>query len=62
MKNMLRGRVGKLPTDAPTRQISAQSPGPGGKAKKIGHGGAVVFAIFGKDEVLSSKPRTAPKY
>ena len=32
MKNMLRGRVGKLPTDAPTRQISAQSPGRGGKA------------------------------
>ena len=60
MKNTLRRRVGKLPTDAPVRQISAQSPGRGGKAKKIGHGGSFVFAIFGKDEVLSSKPVEAP--
>ena len=52
-----RSRVGKPPTDATTRQISAQSPSQGVKAKKIGHGGAFVFAIFGKDEVLSSKPQ-----
>ena len=63
MKNMLRGRVGKPPTDAPTRQISAQSPGRGGKANFfLRRGGAVVFASFGKDEVLSSKPQTALKY
>ena len=54
--------MGKLPTDATTRQISAQSPGQGGKAKFVfGHGGALVFAIFGKDEVLSSKPRQSPE-
>ena len=57
-----RGRLGKLLTDAPTRQISAQWPGRGGKANSFGHGGAVVFAIFGKDEVLLSKPRADPKY
>ena len=54
---MPRGRVGKTLTDVPTRQMSVQSPGRGQKAKKIGHGGAVVFAIFGKDEVSSTKPQ-----
>ena len=50
------GCVGKLLTDAPTKQISAQWPSRGERAKKFGHGGAFVFAIFGKDEVLSPKP------
>ena len=49
-------------TDALSSQISAQLPSRGGKAKKYGRGGAVVFDIFGKDEVLPSKPRTALKY
>ena len=54
---MLRERMGKPPTDAPTRLISVQSHIRGGKAKTIGHGGLLVLAIFGKDEVLSSKPQ-----
>ena len=52
--------MGKPLTGAPTRQLGMQSPGRRGKAKTIGHGGAVVFAIFGKDEVLSSKQVEAP--
>ena len=46
---MLPGRVGKLLKDAPTKQMSAQSLSQGGKAKKNCHGGALVFAVFGKD-------------
>ena len=48
-------------TDKTTRQIYAQSPSQGGKAIFFGYGGALVFAIFGKDEVLSSKPRQSPE-
>ena len=32
------------------------------RRKTFGYGGAVVFAIFGKDEVLSPKPQIARKY
>ena len=54
---MSRGRVQNPQTDAPTRQISAQLPSRGGKTKNYGHGDAIVVAIFGKDEFLSSNPQ-----
>ena len=59
---MPRGRVGDPLTDAPKRQMSAQLPSQGEKAKKIGHDRAVVFVIFGKNKVLSQKPRNLPRY
>ena len=62
-KIWLRGRVGKPLTDVRTKQVFAQSPGGGGKAKIfLAMVVLLFFSTLGKDEVLSLKLRNAAKY